>query len=124
MTTKRSIEIMFDMPAGKYCGVLLRKRLMKRILKLHNEYELKIKQMLAANLDELQTSNWTINDNYKDVTKEQISGRYFDPNETDEDKLERIQWFELSRPEKVEYLYESDDSEEVGQDLSKVVLEN
>jgi hypothetical protein len=111
------------MPAGQYCGVLLRKRLMKRILKLQNEYEFKIKQMLAANINELQTSSWTINDNYGDITKEQISGQYFDPNETNQEKLKRIEWFKLSKPVRVEYLYESDDNEEVRKKLSEIVLE-
>jgi hypothetical protein len=122
MVTKRSIETMFDMPAGQYCGVLLRKRLMKRVLKLQNEYEFKIKQLLASNLDELQTSNWTINDNYGQTTKEQITGRYFDPNETDQEKLERIEWFKLSKPDKIEFLFESDKMDDVGVELSKIVL--
>lgn len=87
--SKKAIKTYFDMAAGIYCGLLLEKRLAVRMAKLLYKQQQEIKELLAANIDETEVSEWTIA--YPD--NKQTIFRFFNPKATREDKMRRVELF-------------------------------
>ena len=87
--SKKAIKTYFDMAAGTYCGLLLEKRLAERMAKLLYKQQQEIKELLAANIDETEVSEWTLA--YPD--KKQTSVKFFNPKATKEEKMRRVELF-------------------------------
>lgn len=85
----RAIKPYFNMSAGCYCGLLLEKRLAKRMAKLLYKQQCEIQELLASNIEETEVADWTLA--YPD--NKQVSVHYFNPNKTNEDKLYRVKLF-------------------------------
>lgn len=85
----KGIKTYFNMPAGAYCGLLLEKRLAIRMQKLLMRQEQDIKELLAANIDETEVSEWTLA--YPDG--EQTTVTYFDPTKLNDEKIRRVELF-------------------------------
>lgn len=83
----KSIKTYFDMNAGVYCGLLLEKRLAIRMSKLLLKQQQEIKELLAANIEETEVSEWTLA--YPDG--EQKSVIFFNPDATVRDKMRRVE---------------------------------
>lgn len=81
----KSIEKFYDMPMGGYCGVLIREKQAKRLMKLLHKQSQEIKELLASNLDQLEVSNWTLA--YPE--SKQVAFNFYTPS-TDKEKIERI----------------------------------
>ncbi len=87
--SKKAIKTYFDMAAGTYCGLLLEKRLAERMAKLLYKQQQEIKELLAANIDETEVSEWTLA--YPD--EKQTSVKFFNPKATKEEKMRRVELF-------------------------------
>ncbi len=85
----KAIKPYFNMDAGIYCGLLLEKRLAVRMGKLLYKQQQEIKELLAANIEETEVSNWTLA--YPD--DKQTDVMFFDPNATEADKMRRVELF-------------------------------
>ncbi len=87
--SKKAIKTYFDMAAGTYCGLLLEKRLAERMAKLLYKQQQEIKELLSANIDETEVSEWTLA--YPDG--KQTSVKFFNPKATKEEKMRRVELF-------------------------------
>lgn len=86
---KQEMEKFFNMPAGAYCGVLLREPAMKKMQKLLYKQTQEIKRLLTESLDDIEVANWTLA--YPDGV--QTTVHYFDAASTETEKVERIELF-------------------------------
>lgn len=91
---KQCVEKYFNMPAGAYCGVLLREPLAKKMQKLLYKQAQEIKVLLMSNLDDVEAADWTLVYPLGDDGKpEQTTIHYFSTAESDE-KIRRIDLFD------------------------------
>ena len=91
---EQRLEKFFNMNAGGYNGVLLRENLAKKMMKLLYKQSQEIKELLVQNLDEVETTNWTL------VYPEGKQTAIYYIVEGD-DKMQRIKLF--NREAKLEY---------------------
>ena len=87
--SKKAIKTYFDISAGTYSGLLLEKRLAERMVKLLYKQQQEIKELLAANIDETEVSDWTLA--YPHGI--QTTVKFFNPEKTTKDKMRRIELF-------------------------------
>lgn len=87
--SKKAIKTYYDMAAGVYCGLLLEKRLAMKMAKLLYKQQEEIKELLVANIDETEVSEWTLA--YPD--EKQTVVVFFNPKATREEKMQRIELF-------------------------------
>ena len=87
--SKKAIKTYFDMAAGTYCGLLLEKRLAERMAKLLYKQQQEIKELLAANIDETEISEWTLA--YPDEKQTRV--KFFNPKATTAEKMRRVELF-------------------------------
>ena len=108
----KAIKTYFDMGAGNYCGLLLEKRLALRMAKLLYKQQQEIQELLAANIDETEKSDWTL----VYIDGEQRSVTFFDPSATVAQKMRRVELFSKERLiKKCEEVFKAKDSEEAKQ---------
>ena len=87
--SKKAVKTYFNISAGAYCGLLLEKRLAERMAKLLYKQQQEIKELLAANINETEVSEWTLA--YPDEKQTTVS--FFNPKATIEEKMLRVELF-------------------------------
>lgn len=102
---KLSIEPWLDISNGIHCGLLIRKRLAKRLINIHAKYQQEMKQIIAANLDEVEPSGWTMSTPMDG--KETVYVYFFTGEATDEDKLRRVELLKLGRVKRHKHILEN-----------------
>lgn len=96
------IEPYFNMSAGVYCGLFLKKRLALRMAGMLARQEAEIKELLASNIEETEIAQWTLA--YPDGEQQVVN--YFDTEATTEDKIDRLKFYSKTHMiEKIEELY-------------------
>lgn len=103
MKIERSIEQHFKCDGVGSCGVLVKKDLMKKIVKLQAKYLQAYKELLADNLDQIDSYGWGM---VQDQEGNHLYHHYVDSsNNSDKDKIERIKFMTASRnPEKIDHV--------------------
>lgn len=86
--TERRNERFFKMPAGCYCGVLIREEAAKKLQKILWRQTQEIKDFLTRNKDALEAANWTLA-----YAPKQTTVNFYDANSHD-DLDERIKLFD------------------------------
>ena len=75
--TEKCLEKFFSMPAGSYCGLLIREPAAKKLQKILWRQTQEIKEFLMQHKDELEADNWTLG--YPECNNgKQTVIRYFD----------------------------------------------
>ena len=95
----KSIEKFYDIPMGSYCGVLIREKQAKKLMKLLHKQTQEIKELLASDLEQIEVSDWSI---AEEDGKNTVFSYYI--QSSDSDKLERIQL--INKVKQVEYCKE------------------
>lgn len=88
--TEKCCERFFEMPAGIYCGILIREDAAKKLQKILWRQTQEIKEFLTRNMDALESANWTL---AFSGTENQTHIDYFDRNSR-EYLPERIKLFD------------------------------
>jgi len=122
---KHETEKFFNMPAGGYCGLLLRESTMKKMQKLLYKQTQEIKKLLKDSLDDIEVSDWTLvypND-------VQTAVYYFDASSTVAEKIERIDSFDkATKLQLVKEVFSSDkmysDSKSEIEEFARKILSN
>ncbi len=101
---------MFDMPFGCYCGLLLEKRLAIRVAKVLARQTQELKELIAANINETEISEWTLA--YPD--NKQTSIHFYDPKASPRQKLDRLRLMDKVKciGDKLDNLFEAKSMEE------------
>src|SRR5690554_1288135 len=89
---------MYYLGFGQYSGVLLREELMRKVAKLRAKQIHEMKKLLASNLDLLEVEQWTL----AYIDDEQHVDIYYDKNDSNEKKLNRINVLDDALPIKHE----------------------
>lgn len=116
MSDKKATAPRFQINPGEFCGVFVSKRLGQRMYKMLQRHQDEIKEMLAANIDEVEPKEWTLA--FPDG--EQTVVNFFDPEATEEEKMRRIELFsKLELLRKVDEVYKAKNMK----DAERVYLE-
>jgi len=82
----KASKMYFNLKFGNYCGLLLEKRLAKRVVGMLKKQQQELKELIAANIDETEIYEWTLAfpDNKQEIV------RFFDNKRTHNDKINRL----------------------------------
>jgi len=87
---RHETEKFFNMPAGWYCGLLLRESTMKKMQNLLFKQTQEIKELLMDSLDDIEAYEWTLA--YPNSAQTVV--HYFDADSIVKEKTERIDLFD------------------------------
>jgi hypothetical protein len=85
LESKRVFKQFLNVSFGSWCGMFLGKKTAAKFATLQRQFLLDVKNLLAANLDDIEISDWSLD--YSDG--EQRNVNYFTES-TEDEKLERI----------------------------------
>lgn len=85
----RSFELWLDVTFFQWCGILARKKLAIKMVKLLKRHLSEIKELLSKNLDDLEISDWALD--YSDGKQRVI--RFYE-EKSDKEKMDRINYLE------------------------------
>lgn len=113
MKIERSIEQHFKCDGVGACGVLVKKELMRKIIKLQAKYLQDYKELLAENLDQFDSYSWGM---VKGSDGEYLYHHYIDNgNNSEKDKIERIKSMTAKlKPEKIDHVSVISNDENLG----------
>lgn len=106
---KKSEEQYFKMDALGYCGVMMDKDIMKKVVALQQEYSSKLRELLHKHEDRLVAYDWTMSYLGKYKTRKAVYAKYISSYQKVKD---RIKLFKISPPETVENFLETTDRKE------------
>lgn len=116
---------MYNLSAGKYCGLFMEEDVMQQVLKAQNKYINEVKKIFNSNKEKLKLSYWTLA-NKKDeeghITK-QVIIKFFILNDTEKDINDRINLFKVEQPQYIKELYMVKNHEEAKKIAEEVLQE-
>lgn len=116
---------MYNLSAGKYCGLFMEEDVMKQVLKAQNKYINEVKKIFNSNKEKLKLSYWTLankKDEEGNITK-QVIIKYFLLNDTEKDINDRINLFKVEQPQYIKELYMVKNYEEAKKIAEEVLQE-
>lgn len=116
---------MYNLSAGKYCGLFMEEDVMKQVLKAQNKYINEVKKIFNSNKEKLKLSYWTLankKDEEGNITK-QVIIKFFLLNDTEKDINDRINLFKVEQPQYIKELYMVKNYEEAKKIAEEVLQE-